>query len=143
MQEKITRGRQAFDIVDHTTVLCRLQKSYGVCGRVLSWFTSYLTGGMQYVRTMASSSVPSAVFYGVPQVSVLGPMLMLSHISQYQTYRYYQSCLEDLLWPPYAIGQAIIFLPCDFYLSVFYLLFFSRLISAVGDWMSTILPHMV
>ena len=41
---------------------------------------------------------------------------------------------------------AIIFLPCDFYLSIylsFFFLFFPRLISAVGDWMSTILPHMV
>jgi len=45
-----------------------------------------------------------------------------------------------LLWSPYVIGQTIIFLPCDFYLLSF---FFPRLISAVGDWMSTILPHMV
>jgi len=39
----------------------------------------------------------------------------------------------------YLIGHTIIFLPSDFYL----LLFFPRLISAVGDWMSSILPHMV
>ena len=45
-----------------------------------------------------------------------------------------------LLWPPYAIGQAIIFLPCGFFLV---LLFCPRLISAVADWMSTVLPHMV
>ena len=39
---------------------------------------------------------------------------------------------------------AIIFLPCDFYLSSFFLSsFFPRLISAAGDWISTILPHMV
>ena len=39
---------------------------------------------------------------------------------------------------------AIIFLPCDFYLSIFYLSFFSfpRLISAATDWISTILLHM-
>jgi len=43
------------------------------------------------------------------------------------------------LWPPYVIGPAIIFLPCGF----FFLLFFPHLISAVGDWTSTILPHMV
>ena len=43
-----------------------------------------------------------------------------------------------LLWSPYVIGQTIIFLPCDYYLS-----FFPRLISAAVDWMSTILPHMV
>jgi len=49
-----------------------------------------------------------------------------------------------LLWPPYGIGQAIIFLPGGFYLYFFFLLsFFPRLISAVGDWMSTILPRMV
>jgi len=48
-----------------------------------------------------------------------------------------------LLWPPYGIGQAIIFLPCGFFLSFFYLSFFPRLISAVADRMSTILPHMV
>jgi len=44
-----------------------------------------------------------------------------------------------LLWSPYVIGQTIIFLPCDFHL----LSFFPCLISVVGDWMSTILPHMV
>ena len=46
------------------------------------------------------------------------------------------------LWPPYGIGQAIIFLRCGF---VYLLLsfFFPRLISAVADWMSTILTHMV
>jgi len=48
---------------------------------------------------------------------------------------------ECLLWPPYG-EQAIIFLPCGFffYLSPF---FFSRLISTVADWMSTIVSHMV
>ena len=49
----------------------------------------------------------------------------------------------NLLWSPYIIGQTIIFLPCDFYLSFLLLFFFPRLISAAVDWMSTILPHMV
>jgi len=44
------------------------------------------------------------------------------------------------LWPPYAIGQAIIFFVLWFLLSIFYLLsIFHRLISVVADWMSTIL----
>ena len=50
--------------------------------------------------------------------------------------------LDSFLWLFCVIGQAIIFLPCGFYfllLSVF----FPRLISAVRDWVSTILPHMV
>ena len=54
-------------------------------------------------------------------------------------------CLDECspfslsLWSPYVIGQTIIFLPCDFYLSSF----FPHLTSTVGDWMSTILPHVV
>ena len=49
----------------------------------------------------------------------------------------------ELLWSPYVIGQTIIFSSCFFYLSFFLLLFFPRLISAVGNWMLTILRHMV
>jgi len=45
-----------------------------------------------------------------------------------------------LLWPPYVIG-GIIFLSCGFFL--LHLSFFPRLISAVADWMSTILRHIV
>jgi len=48
--------------------------------------------------------------------------------------------VTDLLWSPYVIGQTIIFLPCGFFF--FFLSFFPRLISAVGDWMSAIPPHM-
>jgi len=46
----------------------------------------------------------------------------------------------EYLWLPCVIGQTIIFLPCGLYLLLF---FFPRLMSAVGDWMSAILPHMV
>ena len=67
----------AFDSVDHDTLLKRLQKSYGLSGQVLNWFTSYLCGRVQHVRTSAAYSTPSAVLYGVPQGSVLGPILFL------------------------------------------------------------------
>jgi len=43
---------------------------------------------------------------------------------------------------PYGIGQAIIFLPCGFHLLSFFF-FFPRVFSAVGDWMSTILLHIM
>jgi len=47
------------------------------------------------------------------------------------------------LWPPYGIGQAIIFFALWVFLSSSFFFFFPRLISAaVGDWMSTILPRM-
>ena len=47
--------------------------------------------------------------------------------------------LQVVLWPPYAIGQTIIFLPCGFFLA--FSSFFPRLISAVVEWMSIILLH--
>jgi len=53
--------------------------------------------------------------------------------------RLYNALKNPLLWSPYVIGQTIIFSSCFF----FVFLFFPRLISVVGDWMSTILPHMV
>jgi len=50
------------------------------------------------------------------------------------------------LWPPYGIGPPYgMGMPLYFHpvVSIFYLLVFPRLISAVGEWMSTILPHML
>ena len=48
---------------------------------------------------------------------------------------------NHLLWSPYGIGQTIIFSSCGFFFLL--LLLFPLLISAVADWMSAILPHMV
>ena len=50
--------------------------------------------------------------------------------------------LSIFLWSPYVIWQTIIFSSCGFFF-FFLFSFFPRLISGVGDWMSTILPHMV
>jgi len=65
----------AFDSVDYITLLRRLRKSYGLGGKVIDWFTSYISNRKQQVRTTTSSSVPWAVLFGVPLGSVLGPIL--------------------------------------------------------------------
>jgi len=67
----------ACDSVDHSTLLQRLQTSYGLGCPVLAWFTSYLSNCTQYVRLPTTRSAESAVLYGVPQGSVLGPILFL------------------------------------------------------------------
>jgi len=66
----------AFDTVDHD-ILRRLAVSYGLGGTVLSWFQSYLDGRLQFVRHSRSASAPALVKFGVPQGSVLGPILFL------------------------------------------------------------------
>ena len=67
----------AFDTVNHTTLLRRLKCSYGICGTALGWVRSYLTGQTQYVRSESTSSLPTVLQTGVPQGSVLGPILFL------------------------------------------------------------------
>ena len=64
----------AFVSVDHSVLLQRLQKSYSLHGTVIAWSASY-------VRTPASKSTPSFVLYGVPQGSVLGPILFVLYVS--------------------------------------------------------------
>ena len=67
----------AFDTVDHDILLRRLQLSYGFDGAVLRWFQSYLTGRTQYVRHGSAGSSRVDVKFGVPQGSVLGPILFI------------------------------------------------------------------
>ena len=67
----------AFDTVDHATLLRRLSVTYGLDGAVLNWFRSYLSGRTQFVRCGSSKSASSTLSCGVPQGSVLGPILFL------------------------------------------------------------------
>jgi hypothetical protein len=67
----------AFDTVDHTILLRRLQHSYGLQNTVLQWFQSYLTNRTQFVRHGGRRSQSTVLLCGVPQGSVLGPILFL------------------------------------------------------------------
>ena len=70
----------AFDTVDHHTLLQWLQTFYGYSRVVLTWFTSYLTGHTQFIRTSLTALPPLPLVHGVPQGSVLGLIVFLLYV---------------------------------------------------------------
>ena len=69
----------AFDTVDHNLLLKCLHDNFGVTGTVLEWFASYLESRTSYVNINGVSSDQSRLIYGVPQGSVLGPLLYVMY----------------------------------------------------------------
>ena len=72
--------RKAFDLVDHQLLLKKL-RIYQFSDMSLSWFKSYLSNRIQQVVINDCSSVNGDVLCGVPQGSILGPLLCLLFIS--------------------------------------------------------------
>ena len=67
----------AFDTVAHEILLNRLNSKFGISGTALNWFQSYLTGRTQSVVINGNNSQPRNLSCGVPQGSVLEPILYL------------------------------------------------------------------
>ena len=65
----------AFDVIDHSILLQRLEHSFGISGSAVSWIKSYLSDRVMRVAVGDAYSDDQPVTFGVPQGSVLGPKM--------------------------------------------------------------------
>jgi retron-type reverse transcriptase len=71
----------AFDTISHSILLRRLEMEFGVMGTAFNWLQTYLTDRRQYVKLGQYSSDTVLRSSGVPQGSVLGPLLFAAYLS--------------------------------------------------------------
>ena len=74
---------KAFDNVDHNILLKKLDM-YGIKGKNLKWFHSYLTNRKQFIKCRDQNTDLEVLRCGVPQVSILGPFLFLIFINDFK-----------------------------------------------------------
>lgn len=77
--------KKAFDLVDHKILLQKL-KIYGLSDDSLNWFSSYLLNRSQRVSVNNVLSQHKSILYGVPQGSILGPLMFLMFINDLPLY---------------------------------------------------------
>ena len=121
----------AFDAIDHTILLSRLDW-FGVTGKALNWFQSYLTGRCQRIKIGDCLSSKADLKFGVPQRSVLSRLLFtldttpLSRMIFERTIPHHLYADHSQLYVSFASGDSAAALNC-----------LQSCLSSVQSWMST------
>ena len=104
----------AFDTIDHPILLKRLLERFGVGNLCLEWFESYLTNRHQFVYISGTSSPIVQCPCGVPQGSVLGPLLFSLYVSPMTEvidssgFRFHQYADDTQLYIPFTANNLAI-----------------------------------
>ena len=106
--------KKAFDTVDHTILLRKL-KLYGIRGKVHDWFSSYLNNRSQFVHYNYYNSEKKHITHGVPQGSILGPLLFIICINDF-------SRCSDLLFSILFADDTSVFIEGTNYDKIIYIL---------------------
>ena len=72
----------AFDVIDHNLLINKLKIQYGIGKNALKWFQSYLKNRSFSVKINKETSTVEIVLYGVPQGSILGPLLFIMYTKE-------------------------------------------------------------
>ena len=122
----------AFDTIDHSILLHRLSSWFGFNGKVLSWLKSYLSSRSFIVDINSSFSDQFPLHQGVPQGSVLGPLLFILYTSPLSTLISDSSVSHHL----YADDTQLFisFAASEFSVNILHL---QATIASVSNWMSS------
>ena len=86
----------AFDTIHHKTLLEKMERHYNITGRALSWFKSYLEDRQAITKIGRNTSTPVDIQIGVPQGSILGPLLFIMYTKEIQAIAHHHGLSVEL-----------------------------------------------